>query len=85
MLKDLRSIQIEFEVSDLGALVEDSDFLNALQTGVNRWIKEIQKVRFWDRTWNDIRNLVSKRIRTSWDQIMVKDHVEPAFVPNRPS
>lgn len=32
------------KVSDFGALVEDSKFLNQLQAGVNRWIKEIQKV-----------------------------------------
>jgi len=34
------------KVSDFGALVEDSKFLNQLQAGVNRWIKEIQKVIF---------------------------------------
>lgn len=33
------------KVSDFGALVEDSKFLNQLQAGVNRWIKEIQKVK----------------------------------------
>lgn len=32
------------KVSDFGAHVEDSKFLNQLQAGVNRWIKEIQKV-----------------------------------------
>ncbi|KAF8367390.1 dhc-1 [Pristionchus pacificus] len=38
------------KVDDLGAgLIEDSDFLNSLQTGVNRWIKEIQKVTKLDR------------------------------------
>lgn len=31
-------------VADFGDRVEDSTFLNQLQTGVNRWIKEIQKV-----------------------------------------
>lgn len=30
-------------VTDLGNLVENSVFLNALQKGVNRWVKEIQK------------------------------------------
>lgn len=32
------------KVADFGIKVEDSTFLNQLQTGVNRWIKEIQKV-----------------------------------------
>lgn len=32
------------QVADFGAKVQDSSFLNSLQTGVNRWIKEIQKV-----------------------------------------
>ncbi|XP_034944602.1 dynein heavy chain, cytoplasmic isoform X1 [Chelonus insularis] len=32
------------KVADFGDKVEDSSFLNALQHGVNRWIKEIQKV-----------------------------------------
>lgn len=32
------------KVVDFGDLVEDSTFLNQLQNGVNRWIKEIQKV-----------------------------------------
>lgn len=32
------------KVADFGELVEDSSFLNQLQNGVNRWIKEIQKV-----------------------------------------
>lgn len=30
-------------VTDLGELVESSSFLNSLQKGVNRWVKEIQK------------------------------------------
>jgi len=33
-------------VGDFGDKVEDSNFLNALQSGVNRWIREIQKVEF---------------------------------------
>lgn len=33
------------KVADFGDKVEDSTFLNQLQNGVNRWIKEIQKVR----------------------------------------
>uniref|UniRef100_A0A8R1U2J5 Dynein heavy chain, cytoplasmic n=1 Tax=Onchocerca volvulus TaxID=6282 RepID=A0A8R1U2J5_ONCVO len=36
-------------VTDLGNLVENSVFLNALQKGVNRWVKEIQKVTKLDR------------------------------------
>lgn len=32
------------KVVDFGDKVEDSTFLNQLQNGVNRWIKEIQKV-----------------------------------------
>lgn len=32
-------------VADFGDKVEDSSFLNQLQNGVNRWIKEIKKVR----------------------------------------
>lgn len=32
------------KVADFGDKVEDSSFLNQLQNGVNRWIKEIQKV-----------------------------------------
>ena len=31
------------KVSDFGDKVEDATFLNALQSGVNRWIREIQK------------------------------------------
>lgn len=31
---------------DFSDKVEDSTFLNALQHGVNRWIREIQKVRY---------------------------------------
>ena len=33
------------KVTDFGDKVEDAQFLNALQSGVNRWIREIQKVR----------------------------------------
>ena len=33
------------KVQDFGDKVEDSTFLNQLQNGVNRWIREIQKVR----------------------------------------
>jgi len=32
------------KVEDFGDKVEDPHFLNALQSGVNRWIREIQKV-----------------------------------------
>ncbi|XP_044735865.1 dynein heavy chain, cytoplasmic isoform X10 [Chrysoperla carnea] len=37
------------KVSDFGDRLEDSTFLNQLQNGVNRWIKEIQKVTKLDR------------------------------------
>lgn len=33
------------KVEDFGDKVEDAQFLNALQGGVNRWIREIQKVK----------------------------------------
>jgi dynein heavy chain 1 len=33
------------KVEDFGDRVEDAQFLNSLQSGVNRWIREIQKVR----------------------------------------
>lgn len=36
-------------VADFGDKVEDSVFLNQLQTGVGRWIREIQKVTKLDR------------------------------------
>ena len=32
------------KTSDFGDRVEDAQFLNALQNGVGKWIKEIQKV-----------------------------------------
>jgi dynein heavy chain 1 len=37
------------KVADFGDKVEDATFLNALQSGVNRWIREIQKVTKLDR------------------------------------
>lgn len=37
------------KVIDFGDKVDDSSFLNILQNGVNRWIKEIQKVTKLDR------------------------------------
>ncbi|PSN49082.1 Dynein heavy chain [Blattella germanica] len=37
------------KVADFGDRVEDSTFLNQLQNGVNRWIKEIQKVTKLER------------------------------------
>uniref|UniRef100_A0A1B0B0C4 Dynein heavy chain, cytoplasmic n=1 Tax=Glossina palpalis gambiensis TaxID=67801 RepID=A0A1B0B0C4_9MUSC len=37
------------KVADFGDKVEDSSFLNQLQNGVNRWIKEIKKVTKLDR------------------------------------
>ena len=36
-------------VDDFGDKVNDSVFLNQLQSGVNRWIREIQKVTKLDR------------------------------------
>jgi dynein heavy chain 1 len=36
-------------VDDFTALVEDTNFLNALQAGVSRWIREIKKVTKLDR------------------------------------
>src|SRR5437588_1474733 len=36
-------------VNDFGDKVDDSVFLNHLQNGVNRWIREIQKVTKLDR------------------------------------
>ncbi|XP_064623935.1 cytoplasmic dynein 1 heavy chain 1-like isoform X3 [Lineus longissimus] len=37
------------KVADFGDRVEDPQFLNALQSGVSRWIREIQKVTKLDR------------------------------------
>ncbi|KAF4518251.1 hypothetical protein B566_EDAN010397 [Ephemera danica] len=37
------------KVADFGDRIEDATFLNQLQNGVNRWIKEIQKVTKLDR------------------------------------
>ncbi|KAK2160288.1 hypothetical protein NP493_1652g00007 [Ridgeia piscesae] len=37
------------KVSDFGDKVEDATFLNSLQSGVNRWIREIRKVTNLDR------------------------------------
>ena len=34
-------------VLDFGEKVDDSSFLNQLQNGVSRWVKEIQKVRYF--------------------------------------
>ena len=36
-------------IGDFGDRVDDAHFLNALQNGVNKWIKEIQKVTKLDR------------------------------------
>ncbi len=38
------------KVADFGDKVEDATFLNALQSGVNRWIREIQKVKLISST-----------------------------------
>ncbi|CAB3408082.1 unnamed protein product [Caenorhabditis bovis] len=37
------------KIEDLGDLVEDSTFLNSLQAGCNRWVKEIRKVTQLER------------------------------------
>jgi len=39
------------KVTDFGEKVEDPTFLNQLQSGVNRWIREIQKVSWWWWWW----------------------------------
>lgn len=44
------------KVTDFGDKVEDPTFLNQLQSGVNRWIREIQKVRV--ETMTCLRNWV---------------------------
>ena len=46
------------KVADFGDKVEDANFLNALQGGVNRWIREIQKVRMLHCLQNWILNEV---------------------------
>lgn len=38
------------KVTDFGDKVEDPTFLNQLQSGVNRWIREIQKVSNTNKT-----------------------------------
>ena len=35
-------------IAEFGDKVDDAQFLNALQNGVNKWIKEIQKVGGWE-------------------------------------
>ena len=37
------------KVADFGDKIEDASFLNSLQSGVNRWIREIQKVLFFHK------------------------------------
>lgn len=37
------------QVEDIGAIAGDREFLNALQSGVNVWIKNIQKVTKLER------------------------------------
>ena len=43
-IKKARDQNMRAKVQDFGDKVEDSTFLNQLQNGVNRWIREIQKV-----------------------------------------
>ena len=45
VIKKAQDDKTKPKVQDFGSAVEDSSFLNALQTGVNRWIREIQKVK----------------------------------------
>lgn len=44
MIKKCEEEGRKAKVQDFGELCEDSTFLNQLQNGVNRWIREIQKV-----------------------------------------
>lgn len=44
VIKECADKGYKAKVADFGDLVENSTFLNQLQNGVNRWIKEIQKV-----------------------------------------
>lgn len=44
MIKTCKSENRRARVQDFGNKVEDSTYLNQLQNGVNRWIREIQKV-----------------------------------------
>lgn len=44
VLKKCQEENRKAKVEDFGDKVEDAQFLNALQSGVNRWIREIQKV-----------------------------------------
>ncbi|CAB4015784.1 cytoplasmic dynein 1 heavy chain 1 [Paramuricea clavata] len=44
MIKKCQDEDRKAKVQDFGELCEDSSFLNQLQNGVNRWIREIQKV-----------------------------------------
>ena len=49
MIKKAKEEDRVAKAEDFGDLIEDSSFLNALQNGVNRWIREIQKVTKLDR------------------------------------
>ena len=40
---------LQVTVEDLGPIASDREFLNALQSGVNVWIKNIQKVTKLER------------------------------------
>ena len=39
------------QVAEFGEKLDDSSFFNQLQNGVNRWIREIQKVNTAERSW----------------------------------
>ncbi|XP_049288218.1 dynein heavy chain, cytoplasmic isoform X3 [Anopheles funestus] len=49
VVKKCADEQRKAKITDFGDKVQDSTFLNTLQNGVNRWIKEIQKVTKLDR------------------------------------
>lgn len=54
------------KVADFSDKVDDSNFLNQLQHGVNRWIKEIQKVSELFKTFKVLLHIITF---TFFDQI----------------
>ena len=52
MIKKCEKENRKPKVADFGDNVEDAQFLNALQSGVNRWIREIQKVHYYICKYN---------------------------------
>ena len=59
------------KVEDFGDKVEDAQFLNALQSGVNRWIREIQKV------WLFILRLTPRGYKTVFMLISTEHEIQP--------